>query len=195
MSKEKFLRLYVKISVVIGLLLFIWMLVFTNEFPNVFNGTIEKNIFGIVLNNSFIEPIFILNTPLIIFLSFFLLNLFFIFRVGNVDEVENKWLREVLSYNILLTVMMVIGQILFVIMLPEGIQGEVADKFLWIEMDIQYDVSVNVINVNYVLTLVLIIYNIFVGIKSAPPVVEVDEESIDLEEIYSLNEEETKEAE
>jgi hypothetical protein len=186
MSKEKFLRLYVKLSIMIGIILFIWMFVFTNQFPPQFNGTVEKNIFAITLNNSFVGPKLILNSPLIVFISFLLLNIYFVFRIGNTEEVKNKWLKEVLFYNIILTIMMIMGQVLFAIMVPETIQGAITDHFVYLSMPMLNDSVVQVINVNYVMTIAMIIYNILVAWKSALPKEKVVQEEIILQEVHEF---------
>jgi hypothetical protein len=162
------------------------MFVFTNQFPPQFNGTVEKSIFAITLNNSFVGPKFILNSPLIVFISFLLLNIYFIFRIGSTEEVENKWLKEVLFYNIILTIMMIMGQVLFTIMVPETIQGEITDHFLYLSMPKLNNVVIQVINVNYLITIIMIIYNIFVAWKSALPKEKAVQEEIILQEVHEF---------
>ena len=73
MNKEKFLRVYNRINIAFGVMLVLFVLLFIAQFPSFYNGLIEKNIFMISIKTSQ-ESINILNAPLFIFVSLFLLK-------------------------------------------------------------------------------------------------------------------------
>ena len=53
-------------------------------------------------------------------------------------------------------------------------------------MQVRLEEVATVINVNYLLTLALVIYNVFVGIKSAPEKVTSSDDEFSIEDIYNL---------
>lgn len=183
MSKEDFIRLYTKFSVVIGLILFIFVAAFIGRFPEG-KVLLENGIFGVnvlVFGSGFA----IVNTPLIIFITLFILNIYMLIRVGSTEEIPFKELQSVVFTNTFLVFLMIIGQIAFVLMLPDSINGEIINRFFMITFHIGTGSAYHVIYVNYTLTFIYFIYNILVLVKS--PLPKPEEEP----EIYTNNDMET----
>ena len=167
MDKYKFLRIYVNFSIIIGLLLLISTMIYTSQFILSFYGLVSKTLFQVTIDG-FID-ITIFNTPLIIFAMLLVVNIIVMVRLGSVEEVEHKVLREVVAYNTLLTIMLVIGQVVFFLLIPERITGEIVNLFYAIKVPVKMDQFVYVINVNYILTITYVVYNIVVSMMSLPP--------------------------
>lgn len=183
MNKENFLRLYSKISIFIGVLLFIFVIFFVSSFPLAtkyptgFRALIETNVFTITLVN-YSANITLMNTPLIVFMTLLILNIVMLIRVGDTKNIDEKPLQTVVFNNIIITMMLIIGQIAFVLMIPENINGIVQNRFLFVTFHSGTGTPVHVILASYVLTLVYIGYNIMVVNKTKPEVVEEDSDII-----------------
>ncbi len=183
MNKERFLRLYTKISIFIGFLLLLTTLSYALNFPIEFYGTITKNIFNITFEN-YSGTFNIFNSPMIVFLILLIMNIVLIINLGDLKEVENKDLREVLIMNTFLTVIMIFGQILFIVLVPNQINGIIQDKIIFISMPVLTTNVIKVFNVNYILAVIYVGYNMYVTFKSIPEKTEkIVEKDID-EELY-----------
>ena len=171
MNKDKFLRLYNKISIAFGVLLILFVVIFIAEIPKEFTGLIEKNIFMISFHS-----MYTLNAPLFIFISLLLLNIYLLFKIKDTN-VENKYLQNVMFYNLTILLMLIIGQLVLYFSIPEAMNGEVVNKFLYLRFQIRNDEFLNVINVNYILSGGFLFYNLFVAYKTKEEKVkEFDEE-------------------
>jgi len=182
MNKETMLRRYVNLNIVIGLVFLLLVFLFVLGFVGQVNGIVDKNLFAITVEN-FFEDLENFNTPIIVFFIFLLFNVAFYLLLGRSDEVTQKELKEVALFNALLTLVMVLGQVLFVIQIPDQIQGLVADKLIFVEMPYTASQMVRVFNINYVMSLIYIGYNMYVTIKMLPPkdesAEEIDEEVLE----------------
>ncbi|AIO19318.1 hypothetical protein KQ51_01442 [Candidatus Izimaplasma bacterium HR1] len=175
MSKDSFLRLYTKLSIFIGFVMFIFVAFFVGRLGIVYKSLLEANIFGIkvlIMNNEFV----IVNTPLIIFSSLLLLNIYMLIRVGNTKDVKQKFLQNVVFNNTFLVLLMIVGQIAFVLMMPDNINDPLVNRFVMITFYTGTNNPYNVIFTSYILTLVYFIYNIVVSVKSPGPKLEETEE-------------------
>ncbi len=164
------------------------------SFPQEFYGIVDKGLFFTTLEN-YQANVDIINMPLIVYLILLVLNVLIVIRLGNLEELESKSLQSVAVYNTLLTIMLIIGQIVFFIMIPDRINGFVKDFFVYVEMPLR-DIEVqNVINVNYIIAVIYICYNIVVAVKNIPEkAIEFDEELYEeefFEQLESTEEVET----
>lgn len=182
MNKEQFLRLYSKISIFIGFLLLIFVYFFISSFPLSssypygFHSLIETNVFTITFLN-FTTDLSIVNTPLIVFITLLILNIYMFIRVGNTNEVEKKELQSVVFNNIIITLMLIIGQVAFVLMIPDSINGLVLNKVLFLTFHTGISDPVQIVFTSYLLTVLYIGYNIFVVLKTKEEkIVEEEEE-------------------
>lgn len=182
MNKETMLRRYVNLNIVVGLVFLLLVFLFVLGFVGQVNGIVEKNLFEITVEN-FFGDLENFNTPIIVFFVFLLFNIGFYVLLGRSDDVTQKELKEVALINALLTLVMVLGQVLFVIQIPSQIQGSVADKLIFVEMPYTASQMVRVFNINYVMSLLYVGYNMYVTIKTLPPkeegTDEVDEEVLE----------------
>lgn len=186
MNKEKFLRVYNRINIAFGVMLILFVVMFISQFPTSFNGLVEKNLFVISIEN-YEGIINILNAPLFVFVSLFLLNIYLLIRVKDTN-VENKYLQNVMFYNIMILLMLIVGHLVFYFSVPDVINGEVANKFLYVRFQLRSNEFQDVINVNYVLSGIFLIYNLFVAYKSPNPQEETFDEELFTDQYYkSLN--------
>jgi|GEM_PF-2396685 len=194
MSKEKFLRLYTVLSILIGGYLFLTMWFFVDKLPDLFYGVIDKNIFNITFGN--FEPhIEVFNMPLVIYVSVLVINVGLIFTIGKTDDIEYKNLREVVKMNALLSALLVVGQIVFYLSIPDKVNGVIESNFLFVYITEMSDIITRVVNTNYIISLGYILYNIFVLISSIPKdffITEDDEELYEDRVINELNAESEK---
>jgi len=178
MNKEKFLRLYNRINIAFGVILLLFVILFIGQIPTVYAGVIEKNIFMIGIE-SISGIINIINAPLIVFISLFILNIYLLIRVKD-TTVKNKYLQSVIFYNVVLLLMLIVGHLVFYFSIPDSINGEVVNNFIYLRFQVRSDEFINVVNVDYLLASIYLIYNIFVAFKSP----EVKEKKFD-EELYA----------
>lgn len=191
MNKERFLRIYTKFSIFIGLLLILFVFIFSSSFPTEFKSLVETNVFSVTLVH-FAGNIVILNTPLFIFLTLLLLNIYILLKVGDTNEVSEKPLQTVAFYNVIITLMLIIGQIAFVLMIPENINGLIQNRFLFYTFESGAGEGVLVLFGSYILAVIYFAYNTVVARKVRLPE-EPEEEEIyytaeTIEEINENNE-------
>jgi hypothetical protein len=74
---------------------------------------------------------------------------------------------------------MIAANIVYIYMIPDRISGAIVNKFIMMSFNYTATDIVNAINLNYVLSVLYIVYNIFVLIKTMPPKVETEEETVD----------------
>jgi hypothetical protein len=159
------------------------MFIYTLNFPIEFYGTITKGIFNITFEN-YSGTFNIFNSPMIVFFILFVMNIVLIINLGDLKEIENKDLREVLIMNTFLTFIMILGQILFIVLVPNQINGLIEDKIIFINMPVLATNIVKVFNINYILAVIYIGYNMYVTFKSIPEGTDkIVEKEID-EELY-----------
>ncbi len=175
MNKERFLRIYTKLNIYIGVLLILFVVIFMSTLPKEFNSLVETNVFSI----TFVQlsgNIVLLNTPLIVFITLLVLNLFLLFRVGDTSQVEEKPLQTVVFYNVIITLMLIIGQIAFVLMIPENISGLIQNRYILFTFQTGASSTVHVIFGTLALSIAYFVYNFIVNRKVRIEEIEEEEE-------------------
>lgn len=181
MNKERFLRLYSKLSVLIGIYVFTTMYFYVRTFPISFNGYITKTLMKITMTMQ-VGEFEISNIPLITFIVILVMNLIVIVNIRSTKNIDKQELREVMYINTILSVMIILGQILFFMFVPDQINGEIIDKFFYVAMPRLNDDIIKVFNINYALAIIYICYNVYVSLRTMPPKV-INEDDFD-EELY-----------
>lgn len=168
MSKDKFIKQYMIISMlfIIGFIIIVNM--FLNGFPvdpvnyqYGFNGTIESNLWEVSFISHF-ETISVQNYPLIVSGVLLLINglvTFYAFRNGGT---EAKIISETMMYNTVITLIMTISSLLMMLLIPEVINGVIENSFFMTKIPIMQDEIATIYNPQYFLSVVYIILNIFV---------------------------------
>ena len=158
MNKEKFLRTYTNLSIFIGILLFVFSIAFIAQFPEGFNGLVSKSIFVLKLD-TLGQTLYVTNYLIIILSTLFLLNLLMMFRIGNTEEVEYKFLRNVVFYNTVLSLMLIVSQMVFYFMIPEAINGWIISNIFSVSFEVRTNFTVHALNFNFILAILYFGYN------------------------------------
>lgn len=182
MNKEKFLHLYNRVSIAFGVLILLFVVLFIAQFPNSYSGFIEKNLFKIGIEST-TGVINILNAPLFIFLSLLVLNIYLLIRMKDVT-VENKYLQNTIFNNSVLILMLIIGHLVFYYSIPDSMNGTVVNNFVFLNFQVRSNEFLTVINANYIMAGVFLIYNLFVAYKSPNPKSEKFDEEIYADTYY-----------
>lgn len=178
MNRVVWMRRYVKLSIIIGFVL-LWVVArYVNNFPSELYGEVHKSVFIIDIENYF-GTVSILNLPLIVFVVISLGNLAIQFFVAKEIDEETS-LKDVAITNTMVSVAMIFGQILFILLVPEIINGEINNRIFFVEMPRQIDNVVLVFNTNYVFAFGYVLYNMFILVVTMPPK-EEQPEDIDVE--------------
>lgn len=175
MNKENFLRVYNKLSILIGFLLLMFTFFFTNAFPKEYSSLTETNVFMIRFV-SFFEDVSVSNTPLFIFATLAILNILMLVRVGNTEDVEAKPLQSLVFYNMILSLMLTVGQVAFVLMIPESVNGAILNRVLFITFHQGVGTPVHIVFSSYLLALTYFVYNIVVASKTRLEVEDTEDE-------------------
>lgn len=200
MTKTKLLRLYQLVSIVFGILLLIFSIQFVSNFtttelnfsaiPGVFYGNIERGLFTVTLSVIGSEEVFV-NVILFVSVIVLLLNVLFMVLIGNTDEVEDNVLQTGYQVNFMASFVMVLSVVLFVLLLPSNMNGEIVDRYLFVKMALMSDQSRYVVNLMYVVSLFYVLFNSYVFFKTMPESKTVVDEELYSEEFFThLDEEE-----
>ncbi len=177
MSKDKLLRLLMKINLVFVLLITIVLLLFIDQFPKEMYGTVSTTIFQTVLTYNG-EDYVINNLPLYVVTFFFVFNGLLLIYALVGEKVQKSLLVEASLYNVILSFFMVVSAILFTIFLPEMINGLINHGIFVSHFHIRTDEIKNVYNFNYALLFIFFGWNVFVLNKTKDPSVIEEEEDI-----------------
>ena len=185
MTKNNLMRWYTRLSVLLGFVLLVSIFAYIRLYTNAdvygtgtdtaFHGTVEKALMNVTLVVYGADKI-IFNTFGLFVLIVLAINLVILILFRNTDEIEDKELKTIHQYNFIVTLLMLVAQALFIFLIPETINGQIKDLFLVVQMPVLSDSISNVVNLNYVLTLFYIGYNIYVLAKTAPEKVVVEED-------------------
>jgi len=181
MYETKRLRNYVKLSVFIGFYFLFTLFLFRLNFGTELYGTVEVSLFKITVVNVFGDN-YITNLPLISFIGFFVFNSAVLFFFSRKTEVEDQLLKEIVVLNTAFTLILVVGQIIYVAMIPENINGILKEYYIFTDFPFTTDILVRAINITYVVSLIYIVYNMYVLVKTMPAKVDIDpSEKVDIE--------------
>ena len=123
MDKELIVNIYSKLSVVIGLGVFLILLMYFNNVPKVMYGAVEKGMLNLDFSVGLGVNVVVLNLPLIFFTVFFFYNLGMLIYTQTGDKMEANNITESMFYNTILSFLLVVSQFVFVYMVPESING------------------------------------------------------------------------
>jgi len=168
MNKEQFIRSYVIISVIAGLYFLLAILLYQANFTTEIYAIVETGLFQVELTDYF-DTIPVFNLPLVAFAVIFVINAVVAFVVLPGLETDKKPLKEVPYYNLLFSFLLVIGQIAFVFLIPDRINGVVRDLVFFTEFPVTSDILVRAININYLVAFVYVVYNILVLVQTGEP--------------------------
>ena len=161
-DKELLLSIYNKLNVLIGLGIFLILVVYFSSFPEIMYGAVDKGIFSLDLTVSYDLHTIIFNYPLVWFILFFLLNIGFLIVIQKGEKVESGIVFESIFYNIILSFLLIVAQLVFYYMIPESINGNIQIGLFQYGFDVLSDVVANGINFAYILATIYVFYNMFV---------------------------------
>ncbi len=167
MNKNRIVRSYVNFSIVIGLYLLLATFLYTYRFGTEFYGLVTVTFMNVNFE-TYYETIPYYNMPFVTYTIFFVFNLGILIFLGRGKTIKQKSLKEVSVYNTVFTVLMIASQIVYVYMIPDRISGTITDKFVFTEFAYTSDVLIRAINLNYVLALLYVVYNVYVSVTTMP---------------------------
>jgi hypothetical protein len=180
MDKQRLLRSYVTLSVFVGLYFLLAALLYQMRFTQNYNVLVETTLFEVRLN-SVLGDVIIFNAPMVGYLVVLVLNVAIVIVTWG-TQIEKRSLLEASYLNLLVTVLLVAGQIVFITTLPERINGIARDVILFTEIPITADTFVRVVNVSYALSFFYVIYNLLVLVQTRDPKAPETEDDIEDEE-------------
>jgi len=163
LDKEIILNIYSKLSVVIGLGIFIILFRYFNNFPELMYGPVVKGVFDLDFRVDFGSVTMIVaNIPLVFFLVIFLYNLGMLIYTQTGDKMEANNITASMFYNTILSFLLIVAQLVFVYMVPESINGAIHIGLFQYEFVELNDLTITGINFVYILAIIYTFYNIFV---------------------------------
>lgn len=181
MDKERLLRSYVTLSVVAGLYFLLASLLYQLQYTQSYNVLVETSLFQVELLSWPDIQVIIFNTPLVSYLVVLVLNVAIVVLTWGV-QIEKRALLETTYLNLLVSVLLVAGQLVFVAMLPDRINGTPRDLILFTEVPITLETVVRVVNVTYALAFFYLVYNLLVLVQTRDPRTEDMQDEIEEEE-------------
>lgn len=164
MNKNAFIRTYLWLSIAFVILLGYLQFQFTQDLigdETALYGTITSSIFNYTFENAFLL-IEALNIPLIMYFAFALLSGFVAALALKEKPVEKKLYQEVVVYNVIIAVLLVVSSIVFMILIPDGINGVLENGFFMSKFEIQRDEFQNAFNFTYIFMVIYIGLNVTV---------------------------------
>ena len=160
-DKKLIFNIYSKLSILIGLGTFLILFTYFGKFPEGMYGAVDRGIFSLDFNVSPGINIEIFNSPLVWFIGFFLLNLGFLIYslVGDKEAVGT--ISGSLFYNLILSVLLIIAQLVFYYLVPETVNGPIEIGLFEYEFAVLSDVSNTGYNFGYALASIYTFYNVF----------------------------------
>lgn len=158
MSKDKFTRIYLNISLVLVVLLLIMVSVFLMEFPVGMNGTASATILQVDLTSGG-EVVSIFNWPLVFAFAVLILNVLILVKAMIGTPLDKQIITETLVYNVVLSLLMVASTIIFMLLIPETINGYIEHKIFRTKIFTQSEDFTSVFNFSYVIMGIYVIYN------------------------------------
>lgn len=203
MTKTKVLRIYTLLSIIVGFVLFFYSLAYVGNYTNIilsfnqiageFYGNVDKTLMNVTLS-IYGDELVVFNIISIVAAIVLVLNIIFAIVIGKTDSVESKLLKDVFQINILVSLVIFLGTLLFIFLIPEKINGEIINYFAFVKMPILNSESRYIVNLMYLGSTFYVIYNFFVFVKTLPASVSEVDEELYAEEFYShLEEQDTDE--
>ena len=161
-EKELVLNIYSKLSLVIGLSIFIILAVYFSNLPELMYGVVEKGIFNLNFRVAYDTYLDVFNWPLILFIVFFLFNLGVLIYAQKGEKVEGSIINGSIFYNTVLSFLLIVAHLVFYFIVPDTINGAIEVGLFQYEFKVLSDVSNTGINFGYILATIYTLYNIFV---------------------------------
>lgn len=182
MEKNRFMRLYLRISIVLAIFILIVNLIFiwgfpidSTQFPYGFNGTVEKTLFEVTFINMS-GNVEVFNWPLIIHFGFFIVTVLTAALALTGEQLKKKKISEFMVYNVIISLLLVISSLVFMFLIPDTINGVIKNGIIFTKMPIRTDDIATVFNLSFVLIIIYIGMNIYVLSSTAETKVLVDED-------------------
>jgi hypothetical protein len=160
LDKELIANIYSKLSVVIGLSIFIILLMYFSNLPELMYGPVEKGIFNLDFSVGYEMNLIVFNLPLIFFTLLFLYNLGMLIYTQTGNKMEANNITESMFYNTILSFLLIVSQIVY--MVPDSINGIIEIGFFQFEFVELSDLSTKGINFGYILATIYTFYSTFV---------------------------------
>ena len=172
MEKNKAVRLLLWLSLLFVVALFIVEFTFLtqlpagDEFQFGYYGIINSNIFKAKFTALEIDTV-VINTPLIGGAIFLLFNGFMLFYSIRGEELKHKFINEIIVYNVVIALLLVISSIVYMILIPDIVNGFIENNIIMTKIPRQADQIINVYNFNFVLLIVYSLLNMYTLFKTA----------------------------
>ena len=162
LNKEMILNIYNKISIILGLAIFLVLFMYFNKMPESMFGTVDKGIFSLDFAVDLSTTTVVFNTPLIWFIFIFLINLGLLLYTQLGEKVTTGRITESVFYNTILSFLLIIAQLVFFYIIPESINGTISIELFQYEFVELADKSITGINFAYILASIYVFYNMVI---------------------------------
>ena len=160
-SKMIVLNLYNKISLIIGLGIYLVLFLHFNKMPESMFGSVDKGIFYLDFAVEG-QQVVVFNSPLVWFIGFFLLNLGALLFTQYGNKKETGLVVESMFYNTVISFLLIASQLAFFYMVPDSVNGIIDIGLFKYEFVELVDKSATGINFGYIFASVYVLYNIVV---------------------------------
>ena len=161
MNKNAFIRLYLWLSIAyVFALMYLQgqFLKSLNYIPSGNYGPITSTIFKYQFG--FIpSTIVVINIPLIMFFAFVLLTGFVAYLSLKEEPIENKLLKEVVVYNVIIATLLVVSSIVFMLLIPDLVNGVIDNGFIMTRFEVQRGDFQNAFDFTRLFMLVYVVLN------------------------------------
>lgn len=161
-DKEIIANIYSKLSLIVGLGIFLILFMYFNKLPEFMYGPVEKGIMTLDFNIGAAGNTIVFNYPLIFFIVFFLYNLGMFIYTQTGDKMQANNIVASMFYNAILSFLLIVSQFVFVYMVPDTVNGFINVGLFQYEFVELSDLSTIGINFGYILAIIYTFYSIFV---------------------------------
>ena len=168
MNKDRFIRMYLWLSIAVVLLLVFLQVSFgtglMGEEPSI-SGEITTSLFQYKFEN-IVLTIDVLNTPLIMYIAFTILTIVVAVYGLKKEPVKQKLVQDLLVYNGIISILLIVSNIVYMILFPDTVSGILEHNLFLTRVPVQGGSIVNVFNFTYLFMLVYIILNLVVLLQT-----------------------------
>lgn len=162
LDKELIVKIYSKLSVVVGIGIFAILLLYFSNIPDFMYGPVEKGLFSIKFDLESGVSKTVVNLPLIFFTVFFIYNLGMLIYTQIGEKMEASIITASMFYNTILCFLLIVSQFVFVYMVPDSINGLIDIGLFQYEFVELSDLSAKGINFGYIIAIIYTFYNIVI---------------------------------
>ena len=167
MERSDFVRKTAIISMVMGVIAFVYTYVYLGSFPASFYGTIDADLYAITFDN-IVGGIIVKNVLLIVYLLMLIIHICFIVISKRFKSDEYHRLYDALWVNLLVVALLVATQIIFIYTMPDVVNGEIALGWIQLYVPKLTDDVKSVFHIGLLLTFMYVVYNMFIAVKYTP---------------------------